>query len=147
MKRTILTLAAVAALMTAATPAFARQAATPPPAQPEAKAPAADPKVSASYVGKWSVDLQSPQGAMQVALDIKIDKANKVTGTIDSPNGATAIAGEFKDAKLGFGINFDAGGEMLEIWFESTLKDDKLAGSMWVGDQSFPFSAVRAKGL
>lgn len=146
MKRTLVTLAALAALSVAA-PAFARQAAAPPPAQPEAKAAPVDPKVAASYVGKWALDMQSPQGAMQLGLDVKIDAANKVTGTIESPNGPANIAGEFKDGTLGFGINFDAGGQMIEIWFESTLKDGKLAGTMYLGDMgSFPFTGARAKG-
>lgn len=146
MKRIVTALAALAILTTAA-PSFAQQA--PPPTPPaEAKAAAADPKVAASYIGKWTVDLQSPEGPMQVALDVKIDAAKKVTGTIQTPNGSTPIAGEFKDATLGFSINFDAGGQMIEIYFESTLKDDKLAGAMYLGDMgSFPFTAVRAKGL
>lgn len=146
MKRLVTAMAALAILTTAA-PSFAQQA---PPTTPPAAAtaPAADPKVAASYVGKWAMDLQSPDGAMQVALDVKIDAANKVTGSIETPNGATPIAGEFKDATLGFAINFDAGGQMIEIWFESTLKDNKLAGAMWLGEMgSFPFTAVRAKGL
>jgi len=144
MKRLVMILAALA-ILTTVVPAFAQQA---PPAPAEAKAPAADPKAAASYIGKWTMDLQSPQGAMQLALDVKIDAANKVTGTIETPNGASPIAGEFKDATLGFAINFDAGGQMVEIWFESTLKDGKLAGAMALGDMgSFPFTAVRAKGL
>lgn len=146
MTRTLVTVAALAAL-TVATPAFARQAAAPPAAQPEAKAAPVDPKVAASYVGKWTVDLQSPQGAMQLALDVKIDAANKVTGTIESPQGPANIAGEFKDSVLGFAISFDAGGQMIEIWFESTLKEGKLAGTMYIeGMDGFPFTGVRAKG-
>lgn len=144
MKRTVITLAALAAL-TVTSPAMARQAAPP---QAEKPAAAADPKAAASYAGKWTLDLQSPQGAMQLALDVKIDAANKVTGTIESPQGPTNIAGEFKDSTLSFAISFDAGGQMIEIWFESTLKDGKLAGAMYLGDMgNFPFTGVRAKGL
>ena len=147
MKRTLVTLAALAAI-SVATPAFARQAAAPPAAQPEAKAAPVDPKAAASYVGKWTLDLQSPQGAMQLGLDVKIDAANKVTGTIESPNGPANIAGEFKDGVLGFAISFDAGGQAIEIWFESSIKDGKLAGTMYLGDMgSFPFTGARAKGL
>jgi len=147
MKRTLVTLAALAAMSVAA-PASARQAAAPPAAQPEAKTAPVDPKAAASYVGKWTLDLQSPQGAMQLALDVKIDAANKVTGMIESPNGPTSIAGEFNDGVLGFAISFDAGGQAIEIWFESSIKDGKLAGTMSLGDMgSFPFTGVRAKGL
>jgi hypothetical protein len=83
---------------------------------------------------------------MQLALEVKIDAANKVTGTLNGPNGPQPIAGEFKDGVLGFGISFDAGGQMLEIWFESALKDDKLAGTMYLGEMgNFPWTATRAK--
>lgn len=145
MKRTLTTLAAFAVLAVASSAAAQSSAPPAPPSAPAA--PAADPKAAASYVGKWTMDLQGPQGPMQIALDVKIDAANKVTGSLESPQGPANIAGEFKDGTLGFSINFDAGGQMLEIYFESTLKDGKLAGTMHLGDMgSFPFTAVRAKG-
>jgi len=145
MKRTFLALATLLAVSVAA-PAFARQAA-PPTAKPEAAAKA-DPKAAAAFNGKWNMETQSPNGAMQIPLEVKVDAANKVTGTLTGPNGATPIAGEVKDGKLGFSINFDAGGQMVEIYFESTLADDKLTGTMSLGDMgSFPFTAVRVKGL
>jgi hypothetical protein len=148
MKRTFVALATLLAVSVAA-PAFARQAAPPATAKPEAAAaPTTDPKLPSSYAGKWTMDVQSPQGAMQLGLDVKIDKANVVTGMLTGgPSGDTAIKGEFKDSKLGFGISFDAGGQMLEVWFEGTLKDGKLAGNASVADQSFTWSAARPKGL
>lgn len=147
MKRSLVTLATLLAVSIVA-PAFAQQA-PPAPAKPEAAAaPTTDPKLASSYVGKWAMDVQSPQGAMQLGLDVKIDKANVVTGMLTGgPSGDAAIKGEFKDDKLGFGISFDAGGQMVEVWFEGVLKDGKLAGNASVMDQSFTWSAVRAKGL
>lgn len=143
MTLTTLTLAAVAAL-TMSTPAVARQAA-PPAQQAEAKAPT-DPKLAASYVGQWTLDIQSPQGPLQSSLEVKIDAQNKVTGTMSTPQGNSAIGGEFKDAVLAFAISFDAGGTMIDIWFESTIKDGRLAGTMSLGDMgSYPFTGVRAK--
>ncbi len=145
MKRTFVALVTLLAVSVAA-PAFARQAA-PPPAKPEA-AVKADPKAAATFAGKWNMETQSPNGPLQVPLEVKIDAANKVTGTLTGPNGATPITGEVKDGKLGFSINFDAGGQMVEIWFESALKDDKLTGLMSLGEMgTFPFTAARVKGL
>ena len=146
MKRTVVTLATLLALSVAA-PAFARQAA-PPTTKPEAAGPAA-PKGPEAFAGKWTMDLQSPQGAMQLGLDVKIDPKNVVTGMLTGgPSGDVAIKGELKDGTLGFGISVDAGGQMLEIWFESVLKDGKLAGNAHLGDMgTMPFTAARAKGL
>lgn len=144
MKRTVVTLATLLAISIAA-PAFARQAA---PAPTKAAAATTDPKLASSYVGKWVMDVQSPQGAMQLGLDVKIDAANVVTGMLTGgPSGDTAIKGEFKDSKLGFGISFDAGGQMLEVWFEGTLKDGAMAGNASVADTSFTWTAARPKGL
>lgn len=146
MKQSLFALVAVAALASA--PAVAAQQAPPaqnPPATAQDKTAA--PVTADTYAGKWVMALDSPQGAMSLSLEVKIDKANKVTGTMDSPNGATPIAGELKDGVLGFGINFDAGGQMIEIWFEGTAKEaGKMGGSMYLGDMgTFPFTATRAK--
>ncbi|GMV22122.1 MAG: hypothetical protein AB7L71_06600 [Vicinamibacterales bacterium] len=144
MKRSSITLAALA--LAAAIPVAAAQQA-PPTQQAEAKKETAgDSKAAPSFAGKWSMEAQTPQGAMSLPLEVKIDGANKVTGTLSGPNGPTPITGEVKDGKLGFSINFDAGGQMIEIYFESELKEDKLNGTMYLGDMgNFPFTAVRAK--
>src|SRR5688572_8006653 len=115
---------------------------TPPQEAPKAATKAGPP------AGKWVMNLEGPQGAMALNLDVKVDAANKVTGTLESPQGPTNIAGEVKDGVLGFTINFDAGGTNMEIYFEGKVgADDKLTGTMSLGDMGkFPFSATRAKG-
>jgi hypothetical protein len=117
-----------------------------PPTAPKPEAAAAA-KAAPSPAGKWLMALESPQGAMSLSLDVKVDAANKVTGTMDSPNGPTPIKGEVKDGVLGFTISFDAGGQAMEIYFEGKIKEDgKMAGTMSLGDMgSFPFTAERAK--
>lgn len=145
MKRSSITLAALA--LAAAIPVAAAQQAPPTQQAETKKETAADPKAAASFAGKWSMETQSPQGAMTIPLEVKVDAANKVTGTMTGPQGATPIAGEVKDGTLGFSINFDAGGQMIEIYFESVLKEDKLSGTMYIDQMgNFPFTAVRVKG-
>lgn len=125
---------------------LAAQQAPPTPPQEAPKAAAAKPGPPA---GKWVMNLEGPQGAMSVNLDVKVDATSKVTGTLEGPQGPTNIAGEVKDGVLGFTINFDAGGTPLEIYFEGKVgADDKLTGTMSLGDMGkFPFTATRAKGL
>jgi hypothetical protein len=124
---------------------LAAQQAPPTPAQEAPKAPATK---AGPPAGKWVMNLEGPQGAMALNLEVKVDATNKVTGTLESPQGPTTIAGEVKDGVLGFTINFDAGGTNMEIYFEGTVgADDKLTGTMSLGDMGkFPFSATRAKG-
>ncbi len=148
MKNTITALVTMLALSGAAT-LVAQQAPPPPPPTQKPADAKVDPKAASSHAGKWVMALESPQGAMSLNLDVKIDTADKVTGTLESPNGPTPIGGEFKDSKLGFTISFDAGGQMIEIYFEGAVKDDgTMAGTMHLGEMgSFPWSATRPKGL
>ncbi len=136
---------AVVVLLTGGVKLAAQQQAPPTPAQEAPKAAAAKPGAPA---GKWVMTLEGPQGQMALNLDVKVDATNKVTGTLESPQGPTNIAGEVKDGVLGFTINFDAGGTPMEIYFEGKVgADDKLTGTMALGDMGkFPFTATRAKG-
>lgn len=120
-----------------------------PPTPPKPEAPKTDAAKPAGPAGKWDMNLESPQGPMALKLEVKVDAANKVTGTLESPQGPTAITGEVKAGVLGFTISFDAGGTMMEIYFESKIgADDKMTGTMALGDMgTFPFTATRAKGI
>jgi hypothetical protein len=136
---------AVVVMFTGGVTLAAQQA---PPTPPQAEAPKAPAKASGP-AGKWVMNLEGPQGAMSVNLDVKVDASNKVTGTLEGPQGPTPIAGEVKDGVLGFSISFDAGGTAMEIYFESKIDpQDKMVGTMSLGDMGkFPFTATRAKGL
>lgn len=145
MKQSLSALAVVITLAGGATIA-AQQAPPTPPQAEAAKAPAAKP---AGPAGKWVMNVDSPNGALSVNLDVKVDAANKVTGTLEGPQGPTPIAGEVKDGVLGFTISFDAGGTAMEIYFEGKIDaQDKMTGTMSLGDMGkFGFTATRAKGL
>jgi hypothetical protein len=135
---------ALAVMFTGAIVAAQTQQAPPTPPTVDAKAPAK----ASGPAGKWTLNLEGPQGAMSIALDVKVDASNKVTGSLTGPNGALAIAGEVKEGVLNFSFNFDAGGTAMEIYCEAKVdKDDKMAGTMAIGDMGkFPFTGTRDKG-
>ncbi|HUR20507.1 MAG TPA: hypothetical protein VMZ90_06850 [Vicinamibacterales bacterium] len=137
---------AVALILTGGVQLAAQQQAPPTPAQAPAQAAVAK---SAGPAGKWVLNLEGPQGAMSINLDVKVDAANKVTGTLEGPSGPAEIAGEVKDGVLGFTFGFDAGGTPMQIAVEAKVDaQDKLTGTMAVGDMGkFPFTGTRAKGL
>jgi len=137
---------AVVVMLTGGIQLAAQQQAPPTPPQEAPKAPAAK---SAGPAGKWVLNLEGPQGAMSINLDVKVDATNKVTGTLEGPSGPAAIAGEVKEGVLGFTFSFDAGGTPIEIYCEAKVDaQDKMTGSMSVGDMgTFPFTGTRAKGL
>ena len=135
---------ALAAIVFAAGTALAAQQA-PPPAQEKPTAEAA--KAPASPAGKWNLNMEGPQGAMSIVLDVKIDAENKVTGTLNGPSGPSPIKGELKEGMLSFSLSVDAGGTPMEIWIESKVDDkDKMTGTIYIGDMgNFPFTGERAK--
>ena len=58
-----------------------------------------DAKAATGVAGKWTMSIETPNGTMNPGLDLKVD-GKKVTGTLTSPQGEVAVAGEFADSKL-----------------------------------------------
>lgn len=145
-----------ATLVLAVMPAVSAQgqSQTPPPApsKPEPKAdpkPDAKPATAATLAGKWTVSVETPQGAMESSLDLKADPkdAKKVAGTIVSQMGEAAVEGEVVDGKLTFWITIDGGGGNMSVTFVGSLqKDGSLAGTFNFGQGEMPWTAVRVKG-
>ncbi|NQW03479.1 MAG: hypothetical protein HQ485_05570 [Acidobacteria bacterium] len=146
MKKSLVALVVITALI--AGPTLAAQQQAPPTQEPPAKEKPAAPVDAKSPAGKWVVALNGPDGMMSMTVEVKIDAANKVTGTLVGEMGPTPIAGEVKEGVLGFSMNFDAGGQMIEVYFEGAVKEDgTMAGSAYAADMAFPFTATRPKGL
>jgi hypothetical protein len=98
-----------------------------------------------SLAGKWNVIVQSPNGNMDVGLDLKVD-GKKIAGTIASQMGESKIEGELVDGKLKFWFTMDANGQTLNITFTGAeQKDGSLAGTLDFGQGEMAWTAVRAK--
>ena len=115
------------------------------PAQEQKPAPKADEKASASIAGKWTMAVETQNGAMNTALDLKQD-GKKVTGTMSGQQGDAALAGEFADGKLTFSIKFQGNNGEMQLTFVGSLKaDGSLAGTMNYGQGELNWTATRAK--
>ena len=135
MKRIVLTLCA-ALICTAALSAQAPQE-TPKPAAPTAAFTAA---------GNWSMSLDAGQGPMDIGVVLKLD-GKKLTGTLSSQMGDTALEGEFADKKATFSISFDGGGGAMTLTFTGMMKDaDNMTGTMSGPMGEIPWVAKRVKG-
>ena len=144
MSRIFITIAAIALATTVsargAQPQQSQQST--PPAQTQKP----DQKAPPSVAGKWDMTIETDQGQMQAALEIKLD-GKKVTGSINGPQGQYPIEGEFADNKLAFSVNVDSSGGAMQVAFSGTLKDDgSLSGSLDFGQGEVPWHAVRSKG-
>lgn len=110
--------------------------------EPPAQKPA---ETAVSVDGTWLMSLDGPQGPMQITMVLK-QEDTKVTGSLTSQMGETALEGTFEAGKLAFGIIFDAGGQMMEIYFAGDLKEDgTLAGALSGPMGDMPWVAERAK--
>jgi hypothetical protein len=135
-------LIALAALVlaTVMTGSAAQQATEKPQQDPKAEA-----KAPAGVAGKWILAVETQNGTRTPAMELKVD-GKKVTGTLSSPDGEVAVAGEFADNKLTFTINVQSNGGDMKIDFTGTLKaDGTLAGTMAFPQGEIPWTAARPK--
>ncbi len=142
MRRTVtLGTAFVMSVFWMAAPALAQ---APPPAQEQAEA-ADEKKEAPTYAGKWTVSMQSPQGAFVSTVDIVLDKEDpkKVTGSMASEMGTFEVWGEIDEGTLWFAVSPDGS---MELWFGGTLKEDgSMAGTMDIQGNSMAWTAIRVK--
>ena len=95
--------------------------------------------------GKWSMNVQTPQGAMDVALDLK-SEGKKITGTISSPQGDAPLEGEYADGKISFAISIESPEGAMAIGFAGAMKDDgTMAGTLTGPFGEAPWTAARVK--
>lgn len=122
-----------AALIATTAPAMASQA------------PAAATADTTKVDGKWAMNVETPQGAMDVALDLK-SEGKKITGTISSPQGDAPLEGEFDDGKIMFAISIDSPEGAMAIGFAGAMKEDgTMAGTLTGPFGEAPWSASRVK--
>ena len=133
---------AVAPAIQAAPPQAQAQSAQQSQAKPDPKPEAG---ADAALAGKWNLTVESPNGAVDVALDLKVD-GKKLAGTIASQMGEAKIEGELVDGKLTFWFSMDANGQSLNITFKGAQqKDGTLAGTLDFGQGEMNWKGVKAK--
>ena len=95
--------------------------------------------------GKWAMNVETPQGAMDVALDLKSD-GKKITGTISSPQGDAPLEGEYADGKIAFAISIESPEGAMAIGFAGAKKEDgTMAGTLTGPFGEAPWTASRVK--
>jgi hypothetical protein len=99
----------------------------------------------AGVTGKWKLNFQTDQGAVDADLTLTQD-GEKVTGSLNSPQGEAPLEGTFKGGKLVLSMSVDAGGQALTITFDGALEKDTLKGNVdFGGFGSATWTATRNK--
>jgi len=104
-------------------------------------------RMFADLNGKWSFDVQAPQGATTSIGNFK-QEGEALSGTLEIDQmGTRNIGGTVKGDTVRFSFTIDMGGNTMEIFSTGVMKDkDSMAGQMELpGMGGFPFTAKRAK--
>lgn len=97
-----------------------------------------------SAAGKWTISAETPHGAMDFQLALKLD-GTKLTGTFTSPAGDIPVEGEVVKGVLTFKMT-----KIPEAYpalaFKARIKDDDtMAGTMSSDSGDMAFTGKRAK--
>lgn len=94
-----------------------------------------------TIAGKWSLTSDASSNGPST-LDLKLDGTN-VTGTLTGSSGNFTIAGEYKDGKLTFSMDYN--GQLTVAFIGKLEADGSLAGTMEYGQGPVAWKAVRIK--
>lgn len=106
----------------------------------------AAPAFAADVDGKWSGNLETPNGPIQVAYDFKADGAT-LTGTTTGPDGNTINIknGKIDGNKISFMISVDLGGMPLDINTTGVLAGEEIKLTMDFAGMPFDLTVKKAK--
>ena len=98
----------------------------------------------AAISGKWTLDVDSPQGATKADLVLAVD-GETVTGTIGSDMGESKFTGTVKDGTVTF--SFDMAGPQgpMTITTKAAITGAEMKGEMDYGMGVAPFTGKRAE--
>jgi hypothetical protein len=96
----------------------------------------------ATVAGKWSLDVDSPQGATKVSLVLNVD-GDAVKGTIASDMGESAFTGTAKDGAVKFTFDMTGPQGPLTITTTAAITGDDIKGEMDYGMGVAPFTGKR----
>ena len=94
--------------------------------------------------GRWTLDVDSPQGATKADLVLAVD-GETVTGTIGSDMGDSKFTGTVKDGTVTF--SFDIAGPQgpMTITTKAAITGDEMKGERDYGMGVAPFTGKRAE--
>jgi hypothetical protein len=111
---------------------------------------------AADVTGKWTADMQGPNGnTMTITMNLKAD-GDRVTGTVSGRRGETDISdGKIDGNDLSFKVVREFNGNQITQKYKGKLDGDTIhftvtmegGGGNWGGGQGRQFDAHRASGM
>ena len=96
--------------------------------------------------GTWNLTLESPQGAFPMGLKFEEVTADKISGTLEGPQGALNITGKLDGNAISFTAVFEGNGRSITLTFTGKVEENKMSGTADFGGMgSGNWSAEKAK--
>ncbi|MBP7777800.1 MAG: hypothetical protein KA371_11765 [Acidobacteria bacterium] len=93
--------------------------------------------------GKWTLDIDSPQGATTAGLTLTVE-GDVVKGTLAGDMGELPITGKFTDGQVSFSFDYQGPNGPIAIMTKATVTGDEMKGEMDYGQGVAPFTGKRA---
>jgi hypothetical protein len=94
--------------------------------------------------GKWSLSIDSPQGATTAALTLAVD-GEAVKGSLAGDMGETPVAGKVNGSEVTFSFDFSGPNGVMTIAGKATVSGSEMKGEMDYGMGVAPFTGKRAE--
>lgn len=94
--------------------------------------------------GKWSLNIDSPQGATTAALTLAVD-GEAVKGSLAGDMGETPVVGKVIGNQVTFSFDFMGPNGAMTIASKATITGDEIKGEMDYGMGVAPFTGKRAE--
>ncbi len=107
---------------------------------------AAATMLAAEVTGKWKASFTTPNGeTRESTFDLKAE-GDKLTGTVSSTRGETAISdGKVDGAKLSFAVVRNFQGNEIKMQYKGTVSGDEMQLTIDFNGNEFPMTAKRQK--
>lgn len=102
----------------------------------------AAPRAQGNVSGAWELNINGPQGAITAGANLKQD-GEKVTGTIDSPQGTAEMQGTLKGKTLLLAFSIQGPDGPLDIKVSGEVEGDSIKGMLDFGLGQADFTAKK----
>ena len=93
--------------------------------------------------GKWAGNIETPNGPIPIAFDLKTE-GNNVTGVTRGPQGEVQITnGKLEGTLLSFSLAFDVAGTKMTIRYKGIVSKEKIDFQLSFGGDPTPFTVKR----
>ncbi len=108
----------------------------------EDERPRERPTVNAT--GRWTLNVNSPNGAIQATADLRMEPDGTLSGSISSQMGSATISrGYVSGNSFSFTFTMSAGGGPGEVTMSGTLEGNNMKGSATVGGQAMELTGSK----